>query len=231
MMERARDLGLTVILSGQGADETLLGYRKFLGFYLQSLVRSGRPLRAAGVLARFIANGTIVNDFELRDAKRDVPMLGKLSRVFGGQASEASIEGSWLRGWQTLPVGLGNGSLADRQWLDVRHYSVPMLCHYEDRMSMAASREVRLPFLDPRLIDLLLRAPDDYKLRAGWTKYAFRRAIEPDLPSQVTWRKDKKGFSNPEGNGSKKSCRASCARRLHRTVPSAATASWIARHS
>jgi asparagine synthase (glutamine-hydrolysing) len=94
---------------------------------------------------------------------------------------------------------LGRGSLADRQWLDIRNYSVPALCHYEDRMSMAASREIRLPFLDSRLVDLLLRAPDAYKLRKGWTKYAFRKAVESLLPPEIAWRKDKKGFSNPEG--------------------------------
>ena len=47
--------------------------------------------------------------------------------------------------------------------------------------------------------DLLIRAPDDYKLRDGWTKYCFRRAAEPVLPSSIAWRKDKQGFSNPEG--------------------------------
>ena len=64
---------------------------------------------------------------------------------------------------------------------------------------MAMSREIRLPFLDSRLIDLALRAPDSYKLRRGWTKYAFRTAMQRFLPPQVTWRKDKKGFSNPQG--------------------------------
>jgi asparagine synthase (glutamine-hydrolysing) len=89
--------------------------------------------------------------------------------------------------------------LADRQWLDVRHYSVPALCHYEDRMSMAWGREIRLPFLDARLVEMLIGAPDDYKIRNGWTKYALRRAMEPLLPAQICWRRDKQGFSNPQG--------------------------------
>jgi asparagine synthase (glutamine-hydrolysing) len=199
LMERAKQLGLTVILSGQGADEILLGYRKYLGFYLQSLLRQRRPIKAFEVLSGFFANRTIVSQFDISDAKRYVPFLRWWSERSNRDSSPQSTEGSWLHGWRSEPLGLGTGSLADRQWLDVRRYSVPGLCHYEDRMSMAWSREIRLPFLDPRLIDLLIRAPDDYKLRDGWTKYCFRRAAEPLLPSSIAWRKDKQGFSNPEG--------------------------------
>jgi asparagine synthase (glutamine-hydrolysing) len=198
LMQRARELGLKVILSGQGADETLLGYRKFLGFYLQSLLRRGNVLRAVAVLAGFVANGTVVGEFEMADAKRYVPLLRRMSEWRANDA-ETCIEGAWLHGWAAENVGLGLGSLADRQRLDIRHYSVPSLCHYEDRMSMANGREMRLPFLDTRLIDLLLRAPDDYKLRRGWTKYALRKAMHGLLPREIAWRKDKKGFSNPEG--------------------------------
>src|SRR5262249_41176349 len=50
LMERAKELGVTVILSGQGADELLCGYSKYLGFYLQTLVRSGRWFKAGRVL-------------------------------------------------------------------------------------------------------------------------------------------------------------------------------------
>lgn len=196
LMQRARELGLTVVLSGQGADELLLGYHKFLGFYLQSLIRQGRPLRAVGVLAAFCATRTVVTGFNFSEAKRYVPLLNRLA---AGPERAAAIGGDWLKGWKSLSVGLGDGSLAQRQLADLRHYSVPALCHYEDRMSMAEHREVRLPFLDSRLVDLLLRAPDAYKLGRGWTKYAFRKAMAPLLPSAIAWRRDKKGFANPEG--------------------------------
>ena len=198
LMQRAKELGLTVVLSGQGADEILLGYRKYLGFYLQSLLRRGSAFKAASVLAGFLANRTIVTEFRVGDAKRYLPMLRGMSGASASEDSESAMQGTWLRGWQPCPLGLGPGTLADRQWLDLRHYSVPSLCHYEDRMSMSASREIRLPFLDPRLIDLLMRAPDSYKLRNGWTKYAFRRAMQSLLPREICWRKDKKGFANPE---------------------------------
>lgn len=108
-----------------------------------------------------------------------------------------------------MSVGLGAGSLADRQLRDIRELSVPSLCHYEDRMSMARSREIRLPFLDSRLVDLMLRTPDEYKLRNGWTKYCLREAMRPFLPPQITWRKDKMGFSSPQGEWLKRELKES----------------------
>jgi asparagine synthase (glutamine-hydrolysing) len=206
LMECAKQRGLKVIMSGQGADETFLGYRKYLGFYLQSLIRRGRYLKAAGVLAGFLANRTVVNQFDLGDAKRYLPLLRKLSSSrFGG--SEIGLDGAWLRGWRPASLELGGGTLADRQMADIREFSVPSLCHYEDRMSMATGREIRLPFLDSRLIDLMLRVPDGYKLRKGWTKYCLREAMRPFLPPEIAWRKDKKGFSNPQGEWLKRELR------------------------
>jgi asparagine synthase (glutamine-hydrolysing) len=208
LMECAKHLGLTVILSGQGADEILLGYRKFLGFYLQSLVRRGHLAKAVAVLTGFVLNRTVVSQFNLGSAKRYLSVLRRMSDLLTGQKDESSFAGEWLHGWAAVPLGLGTGSLADRQMLDIRHYSVPSLCHYEDRMSMAWSREIRLPFLDTRLIDLLMRAPDNYKLRRGWTKYALRKAMQSSLPPEICWRKDKQGFSNPQGEWLKRELRA-----------------------
>jgi asparagine synthase (glutamine-hydrolysing) len=206
LMQHAKQLGVTVIMSGQGADEIFLGYRKYLGFYLQSLVRSGRYVTAAKVLGGFIANRTVVTQFDIGDAKRYVPWLRKLGAAQPGD-SDADLDGAWLRGWNPAQLGLGAGSLADRQLADIRHWSVPALCHYEDRMSMAMSREIRLPFLDSRLIDLVRRAPDEFKLRGGWTKYCLREAMRPYLPPEIAWRRDKKGFSNPQGEWLKRELR------------------------
>ena len=218
LMERAKELGLTVVLSGQGADEILLGYRKFLGFYLQSLLRRGRWAKALSVLGGFIRNRTILGQFQLSNAKRYVGVLRAIGSAAAGH-SPRSLAGEWLSGWQPLPLDLGPGTLAERQLLDIRHYSVPSLCHYEDRMSMAWSREIRLPFLASRLIDMLVRAPDDYKIRHGWTKYALRKAMEPLLPESICWRRDKQGFSNPQGEWLK--------RELHDSVREAFSADGL----
>ena len=73
LMKRAKELDVTVLLSGQGADESLCGYNKYLGFYLQQLMMSGQWLLAAGIFARFLQRGTVVSQFSYREAKRYLP--------------------------------------------------------------------------------------------------------------------------------------------------------------
>lgn len=191
LMAAARERGITVVLSGQGADELLCGYKKYLAFHLQHLLRQGRAAEAAGVLWRFWRNGTVVNQFRFAEAKRYLP--GWL------RASEQDLRGSALTEFQPLALGLARGAdVRARQVADLRAFSIPTLTHFEDRMSMSESREVRLPFLDARLMECLIAAPADFKLHAGWTKYILRLAVAPWLPAEVVWRKDKQGFINPE---------------------------------
>ena len=192
LMERAREEGITVILSGQGADELLCGYKKFLGFYVQSLLRTKSYLCAYKVLWQFWLNGTILKQFSWGEAKRYLPHMFQRGR--------RNVYGLSLDKYKAVDVGLAHGqTLSSRQILDVERFSIPSLNHSEDRMSMAWSREIRLPFLDHRLIELFLSAPDELKIKKGWTKYAMRRAMEPFLPKEITWRKDKQGFVNPQG--------------------------------
>jgi asparagine synthase (glutamine-hydrolysing) len=63
---------------------------------------------------------------------------------------------------------------------------------------MACSREIRLPFLDARLVDLVLPLDGQWKLHDGWSKWIFRKAMRDMMPSSITWRKDKLGFINPQ---------------------------------
>ena len=65
-------------------------------------------------------------------------------------------------------------------------------------MSMAHGIEIRLPYLDHRLVELALTLPDSFKLNKGWTKYIFRHSVAKYLPSSIAWRKDKQGFLNPQ---------------------------------
>lgn len=188
LMQSAHTAGITVVLTGQGADEAFCGYRKYPILEIKRLLKAHRIVEATRLASGFIANGTILQQFNLTEAKR---YAGSSNRSILGQAAAEALD---LAALEQIT------SLGERQWLDVSRYSVPYLCHYEDRMSMAWSREVRSPFLDYRIVDMGLRMPERLKLTRGWTKYALRKAFERDLPASITWRKDKQGFVNPQDN-------------------------------
>jgi asparagine synthase (glutamine-hydrolysing) len=189
LMDRARQSGVKVVLSGQGADEALCGYRKFLGFATQELLRSGRVLEAAKLASGFALNATVLTQFSLPEGARYLPRMGRPDERLGEALSDISVENPRL---------LVNETLIERQVRDLTALSVPTLNQLEDRSSMANSCEVRLPFLDHRIIELSVPAPLSCKLCGGWTKVGLRRAYSSALPHEVTWRRDKQGFSNPE---------------------------------
>ena len=59
LMQRAKELGLKVVLSGQGADELFCGYRKYLGFYALQLKRNGQFLELLSSITSFLLKGRV----------------------------------------------------------------------------------------------------------------------------------------------------------------------------
>jgi len=90
-------------------------------------------------------------------------------------------------------------SLLNRMlYTDIKTYLHELLMK-QDQMSMAASIESRVPFLDHKLVEFTTRLPERLKLRNGWTtKYVLRRAMKGVLPEQILSRK-KMGFPVPVG--------------------------------
>lgn len=175
---------IKVMLSGQGGDEVLLGYRKFFFFMLQSMIMR----RAVGSFVREIV-GSLVNrtamwDFHWGEAQRYVGTSQRKSHSYVTIPAEM--------------VELRRGTnMAQRQISDLDLYSVPNLTHYEDRNSSAFGMEVRLPFLDYRLVNFCLNLDETLKIHNGWSKYVLRECMA-ELPDAIRWRRDKKGFSIPE---------------------------------
>lgn len=190
LMSKASKLDVKVILSGQGADEILCGYKKYLGFYLKHLIKQKKYFSAFKVLFGFVQNGTVISQFQFAEARRYL----EKKKVSVHSVLSKKVLGKF----QKAPLSEIGSSLARRQWLDYRKYSVPYLTHYEDRMSMAFGREIRLPFLDYRLVEFMLNAPIALKLFKGWTKYLMRSAYQALMPRKIVWRKDKQGFTNPQ---------------------------------
>jgi asparagine synthase (glutamine-hydrolysing) len=188
LMEEARSRGIKVLLTGQGADEQLGGYNKFFYFWLRALLGEGKIWSAARTLVQFARHSNTLYEFKISEARR----------YFG---SKRLATGTFIAPEQqhrdTVDIGF-HGSYPRREWIDLTKTSVPALLHYEDRMSMSQSVEMRVPFLDYRLVECLARVHPSEKFEGGWTKAIFRRAIEGLVPPGVQYRRDKKGFDVPE---------------------------------
>lgn len=183
MMQIARKNNLKVVLSGQGADETLCGYNKYLYVYLINLFKNKKFFKFFQTFFLFLKNKTIFNQFNINDVKR---YLGK---------KKSSYYGSFFNNVKKMPIYFVGQNVRSRQIDDVKKFSIPSICHFEDRLSMLNSIEVRYPFLDNNLIELFISLNEEKKIYKGWTKYIFRKTFEKLLPKKITWRKDKNGFS------------------------------------
>ncbi|MEI6949966.1 asparagine synthase (glutamine-hydrolyzing) [Paraflavisolibacter sp. H34] len=198
----AKRAGVTVLLDGQGADELLAGYHKYYKWYWQELYAAGK-LGRSGELAAARALG-VTEPFTLKN---------KAAALFPHFAG-ALLQSQKAREAARLPFWEEDFAHAQKRHL---YYSLPArpdlngvlyyntflngleeLLRYADRNSMAHAVEVRLPFLDHRLVEFLFALPPHLKIRQGWTKWLLRQAAEPMLPQEIVWRKDKVGFEPPQ---------------------------------
>jgi asparagine synthase (glutamine-hydrolysing) len=197
VMRLARDHGVTVLLDGQGADEQLLGYRKFYAFYVINLLRAGRPLTSLSETIKHYGSVDVLKTLQLRRGLRYWR-----GRHFGSVAvaTELLHDAFAVSTNGELLNMSHSGSLGQRIKADLTRFSLPVLLRYEDKNSMAFSREARVPFLDHRLVEHVAQLPINLKLRDGWTIYCLRRGAQNQVPPEILRRKDKLGFATPEDN-------------------------------
>ncbi|MCX7759514.1 MAG: asparagine synthase C-terminal domain-containing protein, partial [bacterium] len=74
---------------------------------------------------------------------------------------------------------------------------LPTLLRNYDRYSMANGVEIRMPFMDYRLVTFVFSLPYTSKLRNSYTKSLLRDTMSPYMPDEITWRKWKVGFNSP----------------------------------
>lgn len=180
---------IIVILNGQGGDEVLLGYLRFYFFYLKSLLQQHKYFDLSKELLSSLFNRTALWQFKLNSAKRYLPKILLEDKKF--LVNKIDLVEVWKF-----------NNLREAQINDIDKFSVPYINRYEDRNSMAFSKEIRLPFLDHRLVNFLLNLPPEFKMKNGWSKFILRKSMKK-LPDKIRWRKDKKGFSLPEDKWAK----------------------------
>jgi len=194
-----------VMLDGQGADELLAGYPGFLGPLLGGLLRRGRWARLAREIMGAGGRPGVGYGYAGKQlADRVLPQwLRQRLRRHSGRPSVAPgwLDAGRLGAEDREPFADERrraASIADLSELLLLHTGVPMLLHTEDRNSMAHSVESRVPFLDFRLVELVLGMPDECKIRAGVAKHMLREAMAGVLPETVRTRRDKLGFATAE---------------------------------
>jgi len=198
----AKEHGITVLLDGQGADEYLAGYAHYPALILASLARRGRFARW-WIERRALKLRVGVDPVPLRAAVHLwLASLAKPERTMTvDQDREVSHVSPTVRetygdeGPRVVPIG--RSALKTRLYADLMLGHLQELLRYTDRNSMAHSREVRLPFLDHRLIEFCLRLPDRFLYRDGQSKWILRESLRGLVPDQILDRRDKVGFMTP----------------------------------
>ncbi|HEY7353962.1 MAG TPA: asparagine synthase (glutamine-hydrolyzing) [Terriglobales bacterium] len=211
----------TVLLSGVGGDELFAGYRKYAAHYwAQAYSMIPQPLRKRAEVAiesvpsvrgtdskgrlrllkkmlrsaslppreRFVRNCTYLTSFQRADLYSD-DLHDEVHSPLAHRAHEIAFE-------RVSHADFLNQML----YLDTKIFMSSLNLNYNDKMSMACSVEVRVPFLDHEFAEFVAwNVPPHFKLHGRlWpsTKHIFRKAMQDVLPTEVL-RQPKAGFAMP----------------------------------
>lgn len=207
---------VTVALSGDGADELFAGYRRYKLHMNEERFRGKLPLAIRSPLFGPLGKYYPKLDWAPRvfRAKTTFQSLA-LDTVAGYHNSISILRADQrerlfspafkkrLNGYSSLDVFRRHGEkvkhldpLKIAQYLDMKTYLVGDILTKVDRASMAHSLEVRVPFLDHKLVEWAFTASSAANLKQGTGKYSLKKALEPHLPHDVLYRQ-KMGFAVP----------------------------------
>jgi len=202
---------VTVALSGIGGDELFFGYPRYVGAKLaRHYARLPLPLRrGVGQLARWIPDsdrsdnpsGRLRRFLEagpLPQAERYLSWVsfldaGTLAELLPGRRGDGDPRALHLAHWSRC----AGPDLADALlYLDLKTYLPDDILMLGDKMSMAASLELRVPFCDRRLVELIARLAPVVRAPGFRLKPLLREVMRPLLPAEVLSR-PKRGFMVP----------------------------------
>lgn len=217
----AREQGITVLLSGAGGDDIFSGYRRHYALmqekywqWLPLRLRQGmgkaaawlpavnvwgrrfsKALRYAGVEG----DRRIVGYFQWLDSQKLKGLYGPLleahsADLAGTLPPSANFSEPLLKTLAQLPADIP--PLNRMLYLEGKHFLADHNLNYTDKMGMETGIEVRVPLLDPDLVNLAARLPLTFKQRGPVGKWVFKKAMEAYLPPEVIYR-PKTGFGVP----------------------------------
>ncbi len=191
-----------VVLSGEGADElfggyriyhepySLAGYQKLPRWLRRALAKIVAPLPdfkgksflirgSKSLEERFIGNAYMFNQKEKSRLLKNIPATDPATQVAA-----------------YYDRCKGQDDVTRMQYLDINRWMVGDILLKADRMSMAHSLELRVPFLDKKVFEVARRIPVQHRIGGGTTKYALRLAARRHMPERSTSR-PKLGFPVP----------------------------------
>ena len=191
IFKKISETSTKVILGGQGADEILLGYERYISSFINPL-----NLFSLAEIKNFSKKTSIsymnlikyffyFRNFYFRKFVLDRSRCLKRDFI---QAQDKSLLESTVKAYSE-PLNL--------QVQEIESLQLPHLLRYEDRNSMTYSIESRLPFLDHNLVEQALSLSLDSKIFDGWTKYVLRKYLDSNNFKKIAWQKKKFGFEAP----------------------------------
>jgi asparagine synthase (glutamine-hydrolysing) len=194
LCKKAHENGLKVVLSGSGGDEVFGGYEShsigFMSDYLSKLK-----------LRKFSKSFKKYVGFHQHNASW---VASKIVLEFIGQKWKSILKSLKTPTLKVLTLKAENeffstkcksysGSAFERS---LKYQTVPPYLHYEDRNSMAFGVEIRVPFLDHKLVEYVAELKQD-EMFNGTTKSTLRRAFKNDISNDILFQRKKEGFPSP----------------------------------
>jgi asparagine synthase (glutamine-hydrolysing) len=184
-----------VVLTGEGADETLAGYGRYAKTL--KLLSYGEKYESMTLNRTFLSRESdienlFLDNFAVFPKAMQAKMFSRASREKITDLNPYTRQNEWIDQSDAEDV------LDKLLYADTKTYLHELLMK-QDQMSMAASVESRVPFLDHRLVEFTARMPRDKKLRGSTTKWILREAMKGILPVEILDR-PKMGFPVPVGN-------------------------------
>lgn len=198
-----------VVLSGEGADELFAGYPKYWHFKTMERLRMFAPFLNSVILANILkrtAPHKIMRAVTLMRRPLEERYLGGHAldlwyrdSIYADEFQRTLRKSAIFEAVRPYYEKTAGGAVLNRMlYLDQKTWLPDNLLLKADRMSMAASIELRVPFLDHRLVEFAATIPPNLKLKGRQTKYILKKALKSVLPDRILERK-KMGFPAPTG--------------------------------